>query len=215
MRILILAALVWCSLLCRAEAQSPFLPEAKAALERHAPSSRFHDYATAFGDLNGDGITDFVTFIGDPNYSDNGVEDLKIAVFLGARGNSFNFYEVSSEIFGHERVTHGLAIERQSIFLHRDGSGGCCSHWVEEFQFKLRDGQLMLIGLETANNHPEGVTDPDTGVSANLITGRAIKWTGTGKSRRETKAAIPALKPVPFKEFNYDTFSGKWSTVLW
>jgi hypothetical protein len=215
MRILILAVLAWSSLLCRAEAQSALLPEAKAAFARYAPSSRFHDDATAFGDINGDGITDFATFIGDPNYSDNGVENLKIAVFLGAKGNSFNFYEVSSEIFGHERVSHGLEIKQQSIFLHRDGSGGCCSHWVEEFQFKLRDGYLMLIGLETANYHPEGITDPDTGVSANLIRGRVIKWTDTGKNRREKKTAVPALKPLPFKDFSYDTFSNKWSRVLW
>ncbi len=215
MRTLILAMLVSCSLLCRAEAQSPLLPQAKAAFERYAPSSRFHDYATAFGDLNGDGITDFVTFIGDPNYNDNGVENLKIAVFLGAKDNTFNFYEVSSKIFGHERVSHELEIKQQSIFLHRDGSGGCCSHWVEEFQFKMRDGQLTLIGLEIANYHPEGIADPDTGVSANLLTGRVIKWTGTGKNRREKRTTVPTLKPVPFKDFDYDIFTEKWGGVLW
>lgn len=64
MRILILSVLIFWSLLCRAEAQLLLLPQAKAAFERYAPSSRFHDYATSFGDLNGDGVTDFVTFIG-------------------------------------------------------------------------------------------------------------------------------------------------------
>jgi hypothetical protein len=215
MRILVLAALVSFSLFCRAEAQLPLLPQAKDAFERYAPSSRFHDYATAFGDLNGDGITDFVTFVGDPYYNDNGVENLKAAVFLGAKDNTFNFYEVSSEILGHERVSHSLEINAQSIFLHRDGSGGCCSHWVEEFQFKMRDGRLTLIGIETSNYHPEGTTEPDTGMSANLLTGRVIKWTDSGKNRREKKMVAPALKPIPFKDFDYNIITEKWVGILW
>lgn len=215
MRILMLAVLISISLLSRAEAQSPLLPLAKAAFERYAPSSRFHEYATAFGDLNGDGITDFVSFVGDPYYNDNGVEDLKAAVFLGAKDNTFNFYEATSEILGHERVSHSLEIRQQAIFLHRDGSGGCCSHWVEEFQFKIRDGRLKLIGVEMANYHPEGITEPDTGVSANLLTGQVIRWTNTGKKRREKKTAVPALKPIPFKDFDYIVITEKWPAILW
>jgi len=215
LRVLILMILVAWSLLCTADTQSPLLPQAKIAFEQHVPTSRFHDYATAFGDINGDGLTDFVTFIGDPNYNDNGVENLKAIVFLGTKDKTFNFYEVSSEVLGHERVSHALEIKKQSLYLHRDGSGGCCSHWVEEFQFKIRDGHLILIGLETANYHPEGITDPDTGVSANFLTGRVIKWVNAGKSRKEKRIIAPTLKPVPFKDFDYDSFSDKWSAVLW
>lgn len=217
MRILILAMLVSCPLLGQAEAKSPLLPQAKVAFERYTPGSSFDDDATAFGDFNGDGVTDFVTFITSPNDNDTGAKNLKIAAFLGAKDNTFNFYEASSEILGHERVSHDLEIKRQSIFLHRDGSGGCCSRWDEIFQFKLRDGQLKLIGLETNTIHAEDTdaTDPDTGVSANLLTSQVIKWTDTGKRKQEKKITLPTLKPVPFKDFNYETFSDKWSGDLW
>lgn len=220
MRILILAILVWCSLLSRAEAQSPILLQAKAAFERYAPNSHFHEHSTVFGDINGDGITDFVTFIIDSNHNDHDVENMKIAVFLGAKGNSFSLYEVSSGIGSYENdsphpSSSYLEIKRQSIFLDQEGSAGCCSIWFEKLQFKLHDGQLMLIGSETANYHPQGSTEPDTGVSANFITGRVIRWSSSGKNRREKKTSISALKPVPFKDFDYDNFTAKWSNVLW
>jgi hypothetical protein len=218
-RSLILIALVAWSLPCSAGTPSPLLPQAKVAFKQYAPTSRFHDYATDFGDINGDGLTDFVTFVGDPNYNDNGVENLKVVVFLGAKDKTFNFYEVSSEILGHQRVYHALMIKKQSLYLSRGGSGGCCSRWAEEFQFKIRDGHLILIGLETANYHPEGITDPDTGVSANLLTGRVIKWVkraNASKGKKEKKRSVePTLKPVPFKDFDHDSFSDKYRTVLW
>jgi hypothetical protein len=191
------------------------MPQAKEAFERYSPGTRFHSYATAFGDINGDGITDFVTFVGDPYYNDNGVENLKVAVFLGVKGNAFQFYEASLEILGHERVFHELEINGQSIVLHRDGSGGCCSHWVEEFKFKTRNGKLKLIGIETANTHPEGISEPDTGMSANLLTSRVIKWTDTSKGRREKRMAVPGLNPILFRDFDYNAFTDKWTGILW
>ena len=145
-RLFLAALLLLSPLESPAQARTPSLDEARAAFERYAPNTRFHDYDTSFGDFNGDGITDFVTFVGDSRYNDNGVQDLKVAAFLGARDGTFTFHEASSNILGHERVTHVLKVRQQSIFLHRDGSGGCCSHWVEEFQFKMRHGRLVLIG---------------------------------------------------------------------
>jgi hypothetical protein len=214
MKALILVALVLCLSWSHAEVRSPWLAQAKAAFERYAPASRFHDDATAFGDLNGDGVTDFATFVGDPLYNERGVENLKVAVFLGTAGNTFSFHAVSPAILGHDSVSHGLEIKRQSLFLHRDGSGGCCSHWAEDFQFKMREGQLMLIGIELATIHPEDVKDPDTGVSANVLSGQVIKWAGSGKRRKETRQTVETLKPVPLTEFDYERFTEKWGAVL-
>ena len=207
MRIIITALLAFCSLLCRAEERPDLLVQAKTALETYAPTSRFHDYAIDFGDVNNDGLTDFVTFLGAPQYNDNGVENLKAVVFLGARGNTFTFFEESSDIQGHARVSNGLEIENQSIVLRREGVG-----WVEKFQFKMRYGRLALVGLEDSKFGPDA--GKDAGTSANLLTGRVIRWTGSGKSRREKKSSVPALGPVPFKDFDYASFSHKWS-VLW
>lgn len=198
--------------MCRAEDQSPILLGAKTAFERIAPSSGFAEYETAFGDVNGDGVTDFVTFIGNPDYNDNADENLTIAVFLGANDNSFNLYGVSSRLYNHVRVSHSLEIKRQSLFLHRYGMGSASSYWIEEFQFKLRNGKLMLIGFETSNDIQEEARERETGISVNLITGRVIKWDGKGK--RPEKKAVPSLKPVLFKEFDYHAFMEKLGSVL-
>lgn len=202
--------LAFCLSSSHAEDHSQQLLQAKAAFEKYVPTNRFHDYATAFGDVNGDGITDFVTFIGDPHYSDNGVENLKVAVFLGTSDKSFIFSEATAEILGHERVSHSLEVKKQSIVLHRDGSGGCCSHWVEEFQFKMFQGTMSLIGLETATYHPDGVKTSDFGISTNLITGKIQGWAGTHKRSRGKATKVPSLAPVPLSNFNYDEFSEKW-----
>jgi hypothetical protein len=199
---------------CRADVSSSLL-QAKTAFERAVPKQVFHDYSIAFGDLNGDGVTDFVTFIGDPDYGDKGVENLRIAVFLGGRDDTFSLAGISSEILGHERVNHVLAIRRQSIFLQRDGPGGCCYHWMEQFQFKTRGGQIELIGVELQNDHVEGTAGEDTGSSANLITGQVIKWTGTGKHKHVQKTTMPNLKPVALADFNYQAFSEKWLRLIW
>jgi hypothetical protein len=123
-----------------------------------APTCHFHEDATVWGDLNGDGIEDFATFVGDPHYNDAG---------------------------------------------------------VEEFQSKWRDGQLLLIGMETADVHPDDVQEADKGSSVNLLTGQVIHWTGEGRRRRETKRVVSAVRPVPLQPFDHDRLAGKWVNVMW
>ena len=199
-----------------AEDNQTLVLQAKESLHQYAPDREFHEYAMDIGYLNSDDIPDFAAFIGDPNYNERGVEDLKIVVFLGTKDGSFKFYDSSSAIFGHERVTHALTIYNDSLFLSRDGSGGCCSHWVEKFQFKMRNEKLMLIGLETASFYTEEANETDSGTSANLVTGKIMKWTQKDQVKHSgEKTKVAGLKPVPFHEFNYETFSDQWVMTLW
>ncbi|SMC25427.1 hypothetical protein SAMN02745857_02163 [Andreprevotia lacus DSM 23236] len=179
------------------------LAQAKAAFEHYAPGAHFHEDATAFGDINGDGITDFATFLGDPNYNDHGVEDVKVLVFLGAKDHTFSLLEASRALPGHERIFYVVDIKRQSVFVHSDGSGGCCSHWGMELQFRQQASRLMLIGLESVNVYVDGSDEQESGTSANLLTGKVIDWSGSGKARREKKRVLTGLKPVSFAEFDY------------
>ncbi len=207
MRAILIAAVLLSTLACRAETPQSLIPKAQEAFEKYAPGSAFHGRAIAFGDINGDGIDDFVTFTDQPR---------RIAVFLGTRDGTFTFHEVSSDVSGDQPPY--LEIRKQSIFLHWDASGGCCSHWAESFQFKMHRGRLMLIGLETAIAYPEdddGVPmGVDRGVSANLITGYVIRWSGTGKTRTEEKSKLPSLKPVTLQDFSYDTFQAEWDVLF-
>jgi hypothetical protein len=214
MRIIILVLLMCCVPLCFADGRSSLLPQAKAAFERDIPKRHFQENTTVFGDINGDGISDFVTFVGAPEYTDKSVEDLKIAVFLGGPNDTFSFFGTSSELLGHEKVVHELGIGGQSIYLRRKGPEGCCYHWTEDFQFKMRNGRLELIGVELRMYHLEGNSGHDSGSSANVLTGAVIKWSGNGKDKQVRKMIMRQLKPVPFKEFNYDSFSEQWFDAL-
>ena len=189
-----------------AEISSQQWAQAQKAFQARVLDRKFHDYATSFGDFNDDGIVDFVSFVGDPNYNDHGVEDVYAIAFIGNKNGSFQYIESSGPLFGHERVSHVVRIERRSIVLHRDGSGGCCSHWAEDYRFAMRKGRLMLVGVETIVAHPIGEKEPDYGTSVNWLTGDVIRWTGEGKRKRTKRSKLNHLPTLPFRDFSYDAF---------
>ena len=183
---------------------------AKAAFDQVAGGRLYHLRSSTFGDLDGDGIPDFATFAGDPLYNENGIEDLQVLVFKGRADGGFDLLARSGAILGNGRVSHAVTIARGSLFLHRDGSDGCCGHWVEEFQFKQRDGQLMLIGVESSDVHPDGIHQDDEGSSVNLATGQSEHWLGSGKHVRRQRRKVPGLKPIPLAGFDYEKFTSAW-----
>ncbi len=115
-------------------------------------------------------------------------------------------YKASSTISGNERVGHSVKIKNGSLFFSKDGSGGCCSHWAEDYQFKMRDGDLRLIGATTMTFATDGTSD-DYGSSRNLLTGAMVKWTRQGKSRTEIKSTLPLQPLVLLSSFDDDAYS--------
>ena len=182
------------------------LDQAKAAYAEKFPERVLNQRHVSFGDLNGDGIPDFVAFYGDADYNRRGVEDLKVVVFLGDKSGSFSFYEASLTIVGHQRVSHSVKIKNGSLFLGEDGSNGCCSHWAEEYQFKMRDGDLRLIGVTTMTFATDGTSD-DYGSSRNLLTGAIVKWKLQGKFRAEVKSVVSKQPLVLFSMFDDGVYS--------
>jgi len=193
----------WASYAMSAESH---LEQAKAAYAKKFPDRVLDQRYVSFGDLNGDGIQDFVTFYGDADYNQRGVENLQVVVFLGAKSGGFSFYEASSTVLGYERISHSVEVKNASLFLSRDGSNGCCSHWSEDYQFKMRDGDLRLIGITTMTFATDGTPD-DYGSSRNLLTGEVVKWKRQGKSRTEVKSVVPKQPLVLFSEFDDAVYS--------
>jgi hypothetical protein len=203
------------SVACHAASPDARAAQVKAAFENVAPGRPFHADRLVFGDLDGDGIEDVATFLGDDYYNDNGVENLQVLVFGGKKNGTFELIARSADFPGHERLSYALSIEHGSLFVHRDGADGCCAHSAADFQFKRRDGQLMLIGLATATFHPEGVNLPDKGVSINLVTAQAETWTGSGKNAKRQRGNVSGLRPVPFAGFDSEAFTSRWTALLW
>ncbi|MGN6525663.1 MAG: hypothetical protein ACTHL8_04690 [Burkholderiaceae bacterium] len=185
--------------------------QAHAALTQAAPGAAFEPGAGAFGDLDGDGVEDFAIVAGDPHGGPDGASAMRLFVFTGLRPGGFRLAAKSAPLDDAE-----VSIRRGSVFLHRDGADGCCAHWAEDFQFRLRGGQAMLIGLETAYVHPDGVQDADHGTSVDLATGVIERWTGReGKPSRRTRSSVRGLAPVPLAGFDDDAFRRRWRDALW
>ncbi|HEX7686105.1 MAG TPA: hypothetical protein VF453_00300 [Burkholderiaceae bacterium] len=185
--------------------------QARAALAQAAPGVTFEPDAAAFGDLDGDGVEDFAIVAGDPHGGPDGASAMRLFLFAGARSGGFRLAAKSAPLDDAE-----VSIRRGSVFLHRDGASGCCAHWAEDFQFSLRGGQPMLIGLETAYAHPDDVQDADHGTSVDLATGVVEHWTGRGgKPARRRRSSVRGLAPVPLAGFDDDAFHRRWRDALW
>lgn len=206
---LVFPLLAMLSLPCMAE------PPSKAEAALQAISEKFPGFTVknmiVFGDINSDGVDDFVALV------DDAKGQRRMAVFFGKPGSGYIFHDISGDTFAHSRVYDEVEIIKTSVFLHRDGSGGCCSHWSEDFQFKLRDGKLVLIGLETSTSSvaDEQTPESNSGISANLITGDVVRWRTSETNRTEQKSKIAKRKLVTFKDFNYEGFSSQYAGELW
>ena len=159
------------------------------------------DPEVSIGDINNDGVIDFSALVEDPTGN-----DLKIVVFLGGKNKTFKLYKSSGDTFKHERVYQLVQIKKGSIFLHRDGSGGCCSHWAEDFQFKLQNNEIALIGFEVSNFVAGDIPD-DSGHSINFITSTMVNWKQKGKQRTEKKIKISPYELIKLENFTYDEFT--------
>ena len=156
------------------------------------------------GDINNDGVTDFVTLLytpnKDPNIAPNDMGDTQIAVFLGKKEGIFSLYKLSGSTFPHERYDQRVTIGKGFIFFYRRGGVPCCGE--EVFQFKLRAKNIVLIGSEISES-----VDVDQnngfGKSINFITGDVMYWRQTMKRRKEVKAKFKPPELIKIEDFGY------------
>ncbi len=191
-------------------------PDARHDAALQAISAKFPGFHAdqgelAFGDINADGIGDFAALVNDTG------GHRRVVVFLGKPGGGYAYLDISGDTFAHPRVFDQVEIRSGSLFLHRDGSGGCCSHWSEDYQFKMRGGKLVLIGLELASFSPADdaqSAESASGTSVNLITGDVVRWKSGGKKRTERKSRIPRRKLIALRDFSYNEFTSEYGSEL-
>ncbi len=196
--IFIAIALLLSGLACSAEK----IPrEVLDVLQHQFPSSKLDQELIVLGDLNKDGLTDFATLLGDPS----GEEELKIVAFFGKSGGGYQIVSLSPDIEHGGRASVWIEIKKQSLFLHRSGSGGCCSDWVEVFQFKIRDNDLVLIGEEHSvfARGDELSEYGDYGKSVNFLTNEVRHWRKSGKKRKDIVKKFAPFGLTKLRSFNY------------
>ncbi len=161
----------------------------------------YNEGADSLGDINNDGVTDFVTLLYTPDKDPNERGDTQIAVFLGKKEGSFSLYKLSGSTFPHERYDQRVTIGKGSIFFYRRGGIPCCGEDV--FQFKLRAKNIVLIGSEISEFVGDDVHQNDFGKSINFITGDVMYWRQTMKKRKEIKAKFKPPALIKIEDFSY------------
>ena len=161
----------------------------------------YNEGADSLGDINNDGVTDFVTLLYTPDKDPNERGDTQIAVFLGNKEGSFSLYKLSGSTFPHERYDQRVTIGKGSIFFYRRGGIPCCGEDV--FQFKLRAKNIVLIGSEISEFVGDDVHQNDFGKSINFITGDVMYWRQTMKKRKEIKAKFKPPALIKIEDFSY------------
>ena len=160
------------------------------------------------GDLNQDGIKDYATLIYTPtSIKDEATEQLQIAVFFGQKNGDYKLNAVSDNIYPHHRITEGLEIKNQSLYLSRGGTN-YDSVFNEVFQFKMRENNLTLIG-ETSSQVANRDKANDFGKSINYLTGKVTFWRLMGKKRKEVTKSFSIIATEKLSAFNYEKYSSK------
>lgn len=155
----------------------------------------------AKGDLNGDGLEDWVGVIERKKPDPPATNQLYVLLRSGQSGYRVAEKSKEAEIAGAGCCwVENLEIKNSSIYIQNNAKSANGME-VAIHQFKLYQGKWRLIGLTIHNFAPE--TDDSTETDMNLLTGAVIekKQKGEGKpttSRRHKRFPISFLKDFDF-----------------
>ncbi len=211
---------------------------AKAPVEKEMPSSATEQIIKIFptlsigdwvsGDLNQDGIQDIAVFIsGAVGRKD---EEHSIIVLKGKANGDYELMSQSlSWGFGYSNYSDGMEIKNGSLVFSMHITERCCEY-NDAFQFKLKEGSLVLIGYDSHHllNIPYEDWDEKAastihekadenynqyGQSINFLTNRKMQWMRDSKLFRHSKGyKETASKIVPkpllkLEQFDLDNYT--------
>lgn len=139
-------------------------------LQKHFPYHEPNPDFIAVGDLNGDGVSEVATLLGDPSYNryqENDAE-IRIVVLKGTkRDDEFTKAAVSPALPRDPNVQYFLRINNGSLFLLTSGRG-----FSNDYQFQMRKEQLLLVGEELKTYDPSESSMNWSRSSFNYLTGQ-------------------------------------------
>jgi len=169
--------------------------------EKKSLAATYPDSTILSGDLDHDGINDFV--VGIPTKTDYGMGE-KVIVLKGKHGKGYENFAMSSDIEGFSDIE----IKNQSFYILVDHNSLVNTHRVT-YQFKYRSDGIYLIGEEEYSALPgNDAWELLFRISTNYLTGDIIKYERTDnqkiiktKSRLE-KDKLRLLRFEDFKEYS-------------
>lgn len=164
--------------------------------ERNSLIEKYQESKILSGDLNRDGVNDFVVYA--TEHTSDGVVD-RVAILKGKSDGGSEDPEKSSVI---QHGTANIEIKNNALYLQVDHNS-INESYKETFQFKNRDGGIFLIGKEEISYVP---VDENHGsefrTSTNYLTGEEIRTEKTdGEVTREIKVKV-GRKLLRLEEFS-------------
>lgn len=183
-----------------AGAEEPNRAAALAALHQRFPARFVDPKSLLFADFDGDGLTDFAAFLGDPMSNDPD-RILRVVVFRATASSNFQFLASTQDLPSGGQLTQVLEAEGGVLRIDRGGAQGCCAVWRELLKFRWRGERLRLVGVDESIL-ATGDTHDDRGRSVNVLTGDVIVWSLKDHHRTERREH-QAIRPIEFADFDY------------
>lgn len=161
--------------------------------------------AEARGDLNGDGLEDWVGVITrkarkiDKDLPDFEAVTAQLYVLLQEKNGSYKLAEKSKEIaIGGNEYVEALEIKTSSVFLQVNSKG---ADFVEpnHYQFKLYNGEWRLIGHRTL--YLIIADDASVETDRNLLTGAVIVKKQKGNRKPTVQRSTQKFQKILLKDF--------------
>jgi hypothetical protein len=180
------------------EIPQPVIDALSKTFPHHVPNATF----IQIGDLTGDGVTEVATLLGDPQYNkynkyDEQDSEIRIAVLTGTKNDGYKVFALSHELPRDPNIFIFLRIQKQSLHLLTSGRG-----WADDYQFKMRDGELVLIGHESSEFGAIEDKKPFIRESFNYLTGIAVRSEKSEKRYKDKTGRFTTGKLVKLTDFN-------------
>jgi len=110
----------------------------------------------------------------------------------------------------NNRSEISLEFRKNTLVLSEQCAYNCNpERWDSSYKFKMRDGELILIGEDHSETVVSGKNhqfETSSGVSFNLLTQMRVDWTkSTSHGYSEKKSAFKVPTPLVVSQFNLDT----------
>jgi hypothetical protein len=175
-------------------------------IQKDFPAHRFVLEDVVFGDLNQDGRDDLAALVLTTGAEGQAEAQRRmVAVYVGQPKGGYRHFATSGDFRPLPLVSTTVQIKKSLLLVTRSGTSGCCASWFENFQFKMRAGDVVLVGQKSSETTP-GDQINGFGSTKNYLSNEAVFWRQIGKKRQEVRRTLQTYPLLKLRDFDYEGY---------